>query len=362
MKKSKGIINAYKDRRYQRLLNRMDDDEGSWITINGSHVHLNEAGDPDVGNAKVLSAIKDGPKGGGKSSGGGSKPAASKPTGQSAAITKADRFKKISSLNQAQQARIRKMMEGMPEKQIEKAMSGYVTDLEGKFNVYAPVSEPALEPETLSSSATQGGSPKIEKSKDDYLMAYAKQDWDKMESLEKDLKKSMSSSDWKEFREGALDEILYNPKYSEINKKATAKEEYRAALGEYGGESAGGQSESADERPRGFKSTLSADYLKSVFQDGSGKKGSNFNSKKGKQSVGKYLDKAEKGTAVNVGDKEYIKLGNGGSSWGIYKDGTKIAVGNTASVTTDVCNDLLKTKFNFKGEKLKDEIWWMSGK
>lgn len=239
-KNNKKTVELFKRRRFDRLIARMDDDEGSWITINGSHVHLNEAGDPDVGNANVMSAIKDGPKGGKKSSGGESKPVASKPTGQSAAITKADRFKKISSLNQAQQARIRKMMEGMPEKQIEKAMSGYVTDLEGKFNVYAPVSEPALEPKTLSSSATQGGSLKIEKSKDDYLMAYAKQDWDKMESLEKDLKKSMSPSDWKEFREGALDEILYNPKYSEINKKATAKEERRAARAEIG--STGGRS------------------------------------------------------------------------------------------------------------------------
>lgn len=49
----------YRNRRYKRILDRLDEeDEGRWITTeNGHHVHLNENGEPDKGNPKVIEAM-----------------------------------------------------------------------------------------------------------------------------------------------------------------------------------------------------------------------------------------------------------------------------------------------------------------
>ena len=58
---------AYRNRRYKRLLARMDaadghfDDEGRWITTEeGHHVHLNKSGKPDKGNPHVVSKMTTG--------------------------------------------------------------------------------------------------------------------------------------------------------------------------------------------------------------------------------------------------------------------------------------------------------------
>ena len=39
-----------------------DDEKGEWITVNGTHIHLNEGGNPDKGPQKVLGAMKSGAK------------------------------------------------------------------------------------------------------------------------------------------------------------------------------------------------------------------------------------------------------------------------------------------------------------
>ena len=52
-------VELYRFRRYLRLLARLDaEDEGQWITMNGSHVHINENGDIDVGNDHLVFEIE----------------------------------------------------------------------------------------------------------------------------------------------------------------------------------------------------------------------------------------------------------------------------------------------------------------
>lgn len=51
-------VNAYKLRRYRRLIERLDGD-GEWITVNGTHIHLSDEGVPDKGNPNVIAAMKD---------------------------------------------------------------------------------------------------------------------------------------------------------------------------------------------------------------------------------------------------------------------------------------------------------------
>ena len=49
------IVERYRLRRYERLLERLDsEDDGEWITIHGTHIHLNEEGVPDAGPRDVL--------------------------------------------------------------------------------------------------------------------------------------------------------------------------------------------------------------------------------------------------------------------------------------------------------------------
>lgn len=53
-------IKEFQNRRYKRLLARLDadDNKGQWITTeNGHKVHLNEEGEPDKGNPRVVAAM-----------------------------------------------------------------------------------------------------------------------------------------------------------------------------------------------------------------------------------------------------------------------------------------------------------------
>ncbi|MBE6725077.1 MAG: hypothetical protein E7576_07810 [Ruminococcaceae bacterium] len=53
-------VRAFQGRRYKRLLARMDanTDKGKWITTENNHkVHLNENGQPDMGNPHVIAAM-----------------------------------------------------------------------------------------------------------------------------------------------------------------------------------------------------------------------------------------------------------------------------------------------------------------
>ena len=55
-------IEAYRKRRFDRAIARLDakEDEGRWITTeNGHHVHLNEEGEIDKGNPKVVAYMED---------------------------------------------------------------------------------------------------------------------------------------------------------------------------------------------------------------------------------------------------------------------------------------------------------------
>lgn len=57
----KDVLEVWKARQVQSRMNSHfdDDDEGRWITTeNGHHVHLNEGGEPDIGNPHVVSAMK----------------------------------------------------------------------------------------------------------------------------------------------------------------------------------------------------------------------------------------------------------------------------------------------------------------
>lgn len=60
----KSRIDKYKERRYKRLLFRLDDskdEEGQWITTeNGHHVHISDEGVPDKGNPKVIGSMVSG--------------------------------------------------------------------------------------------------------------------------------------------------------------------------------------------------------------------------------------------------------------------------------------------------------------
>lgn len=47
----------------------LDADKGKWVTINGSHIHINEKGEPDKGNPNVIRGME---KGNGTSTGSGS--------------------------------------------------------------------------------------------------------------------------------------------------------------------------------------------------------------------------------------------------------------------------------------------------
>ncbi len=60
-------VKRYRQRKYLRLMSRLDsdDEEGRWITTkNGHKVHLNESGEPDIGNKHVIEKMS----GGGSSS------------------------------------------------------------------------------------------------------------------------------------------------------------------------------------------------------------------------------------------------------------------------------------------------------
>lgn len=54
----------------------MDADKGKWVTINGSHIHLNEKGEPDKGNPNVIKGMKK--SGSEKTNTKGEKPSSSK--------------------------------------------------------------------------------------------------------------------------------------------------------------------------------------------------------------------------------------------------------------------------------------------
>lgn len=62
-------VERYRMRRYKRLLQRLDED-GDWITVNGTHIHISDEGIPDKGNPKVVAALKDKMSGKPKVSGG----------------------------------------------------------------------------------------------------------------------------------------------------------------------------------------------------------------------------------------------------------------------------------------------------
>lgn len=56
-----GSVKDFQKRRYARLLSRLDEDDGRWITTEKGHrVHLNESGEPDLGNRHVLEKMQSG--------------------------------------------------------------------------------------------------------------------------------------------------------------------------------------------------------------------------------------------------------------------------------------------------------------
>lgn len=56
-------VRAFRERRQKRLDAKNDEDEGRWITTENNHkVHLNEEGEPDKGNPRVIKAMESGPR------------------------------------------------------------------------------------------------------------------------------------------------------------------------------------------------------------------------------------------------------------------------------------------------------------